>query len=228
MSALLEFERVDVVRGGTQVLVGVDAMVPDSGITAVVGASGSGKSTLLRCCNRLERPSAGRILYRGTDIATLDPQAHRRRVAMVFQAPTVFAGCALDNLRAGDPDLDPRRAGELMERVGLPGDLLSREADALSGGEAQRLCLARALSTRPDVILADEPTSALDAGAASTLESLARSLADGGVPIVWVTHDMAQVHRLADHVIELDGGRLTFAGSAVDHAGYRDTDQEEQ
>lgn len=218
VTSLFEFDDVSVIRGETVVLDRVSVDVANGGVTAIVGASGSGKSTLLRLCNRLERPTSGRVLFRGDDVTTLDPLAHRARVAMVFQRPTVFPGTALENLRAGSSAIDREHAAELMERVGLDVDLLDREADRLSGGEAQRLCLARALATGPEVVLADEVTSSLDEASARVLESLARTLADDGIPVVWVTHDMAQVRRIADHVVEIEGGRVSFVGDPSGHA----------
>lgn len=216
MTALFAFNSVSLDRGGMRVLDDLSATIPDRGVTAVVGASGSGKSTLLRCCNLLESPTAGRIAFRGAELAGLDPRTHRRQVAMVFQSPTVFAGTASDNLRAADPGIDTAGAGVLLGRVGLPVELLDREADTLSGGEAQRLCLARALATKPDVILADESTSSLDYASVTVLEKLARALAAGGIAVVWVTHDRDQMRRIADYVIELDHGRLAYAGPVGD------------
>jgi putative ABC transport system ATP-binding protein len=221
MTALFSFDSVTVRRDDTVVLDAITLEIPARGITVLVGASGSGKSTLLRCCNRLEAPSSGTIRFRGEDLATLDPLAHRRRVAMVFQTPTVFAGTGLDNLRAADPHLSADDARALLTRVGLPNDLLDREADTLSGGEAQRLCLARALATRPQAILADESTSALDGASTAILERLVRQLADDGIPVVWVTHDLAQMERLADRVIELEDGRIVFTGTSQQHAAQR-------
>ena len=109
LNALFEFDDVRIVRGDTEVLAGVDVAIPDGGITAVVGASGSGKSTLLRCCNRLEVPTSGHVAYRGADVATLDPLGHRRRVAMVFQAPVVFAGIRARQPAGRRPAPRPRR-----------------------------------------------------------------------------------------------------------------------
>ncbi|MEZ5255709.1 MAG: ATP-binding cassette domain-containing protein [Ilumatobacteraceae bacterium] len=185
---LFEFRRVGLTIGGTRILQDVDLVIPERGITVVVGPSGSGKSTLLRCCNRLETPTAGTITYRGDDLAELPPRTLRRRVAMVFQAPVVFPGTPLDNLRAADPALGTDEGCRLLERVGLNPDLLERSAERFSGGEAQRLCIARALATEPETLLADECTSALDPDSAEVVEQLARRLADDGMPIVWVTH----------------------------------------
>lgn len=215
---LFALEQVGVTRNGTTILRSVDLTVADSGITVLVGASGAGKSTLLRCLNRLECPTEGTIRFRGDPLTQLDPLAHRRRVAMVFQVPTTFTGTVADNLRSVVPDLSDEDACRLLQRVGLARDLLGRSADALSGGEAQRLVLARALTTDPEVLLADEATSALDATATRRLEGLARTLADEGMPVLWVTHDLAQARRLADHLVVTRQGRISWAGPADDPA----------
>lgn len=212
MGSLFELVRLSLKRGAAVLLDGVDLDVPDDGITVVIGASGAGKSTLLRCCNRLEAPTSGTVRLRGTDIATMDPLALRRRVGMVFQAPTAFPGTVLANLLVADPALSEHAAVDLLERCGLAGAMIGRSADSLSGGEAQRMVVARALATRPEVLLADEPTSALDAVATRRLEDLARTIADDGVPILWVTHDLDQMDRLADRLVVMAGGRVTWTG----------------
>jgi putative ABC transport system ATP-binding protein len=179
----------------------------DGEVTVLVGPSGSGKSTMLRLLNRLVAPDAGVVRYRGEDLARRDVLAHRREVGMVFQAPVLFPGTVADNLAVAGAD-DP---GALLARCALePERFLAREAGTLSGGEAQRACLARALATRPRVLLMDEPTSALDAGATATIEALIRRLADDdGVAIVLVTHDRDQAARLGDRdrVVALREGR---------------------
>lgn len=210
--ALFTFEHARVEGPHGPLLVDVDGEVPPVGVTVVVGPSGAGKSTLLRLCNRLEVPSAGRVLMRGRDLAGLDPRRLRRRVGMVFQRPTPFPGTVRENLGVAEPGLDDEAAKRLLERAELKGDLLDRPADELSGGEAQRVCLARTLATDPEVLLMDEPTSALDPQARGGLERLARDLVAGGTPILWVTHDLHQMRRLADHVLVLVAGRLCHAG----------------
>lgn len=209
---LFEFDRVSLRVGSTEVLREVDLRVPADGVTVVLGGSGAGKSTLLRCCNRLEVPTSGTVRYRGEDVESLEPRAHRREVAMVFQTPTAFPGSVLDNLHAAEQTLDRTGARALLDRVGLPDALLDRSADALSGGEAQRMVVARALATRPRVLLADEPTSALDGTSTRRLEALATGLARDGLPVVWVTHDLDQMRRIADHLIVLCRGEVTYAG----------------
>lgn len=181
----------------------------------MVGPSGSGKSTLLRLCNRLDVTDSGRVCFRGADVATLDPLTLRRRVGMVFQRPTPFPGTVLENLRVADPEATETAGAEVLHRVGLDASFLGRDARALSGGEAQRVCLARTLATQPEVVLMDEVTSSVDPAARRGLEALARTLAAGGVPIVWVTHDLAQMRRLADHVVIVISGKVAHCG-AVD------------
>jgi putative ABC transport system ATP-binding protein len=206
--SLFVFEAVGVDSPRGPVLDDVDARVPARGITVITGPSGSGKSTLLRLCNRLEIPSAGRILFRGTPLSTLDPLAHRRRVGMVFQQPTPFGGTVRDNLRIAVPDATEAAMRDALARAHLAADFLDRRASELSGGESQRACLARALIVGPEVLLMDEPTSALDGAASRALESLALELSAEEIPILWVTHDLAQAERLADATLALEGGRV--------------------
>jgi putative ABC transport system ATP-binding protein len=213
---VFRFEHVTV-RGDRDeaILVDLDLVLDIPGVTAILGPSGAGKTTLLRLCNRLEVPADGRVLLDGVDLALLDPIALRRRVGMVFQTPVLFAGTVRDNLAVASPDLAEGGAAAL-ERVGLARELLERQADDLSGGEAQRLCIARTLLTEPDVVLMDEPTSSLDRANRDVIEDLTRALADSGIAIVWVTHDVAQAHRLASKVMVLvDGKPATEAEAAA-------------
>ncbi|MEL6891149.1 MAG: ATP-binding cassette domain-containing protein [Actinomycetota bacterium] len=208
------FELVDVDAGpvGAPILRGISIEVPCDGILAVAGPSGSGKSTLLRLLNRLDDPIAGSVRLEGRDLRDWDPAELRRRVGMVFQSAPVFDGTVLDNLRVAEPDVTPDRARHVLEHVALPIELLDRPADRLSGGEAQRMSVARALLTRPEVLLADEPTAALDSAARRAVEDLGLEVAAGGVPIVWITHDTDQLRRLADHVLVLVDGRVAAIG----------------
>jgi putative ABC transport system ATP-binding protein len=205
--AVFTFVGVGVRLGGNQVLEQVDLAVPAHGITAVLGPSGSGKSTLTRLTNRLLDPTVGSVLLRGTDVRTLDVLELRRTVGMVFQRPTLFAGTVRDNLAATHVE-DASRHERILEAVGLEAGFLGRSGSTLSGGEAQRVCLARALLMRPGVLVADEPTASLDQASSLQLETLARRLADEGVPILWVTHDLAQVERIADERVTLQAGRV--------------------
>lgn len=202
------FHHVTLTRPHGTVLDDVSFTISSTGLTAVIGPSGAGKSTLLRLCNRLTVPTAGTIIFRGDDLSTLDPLALRRRVGMVFQRPTPFAGSILDNLRVADPAITRDAAARMIASVHLDTSLLDRPARELSGGEAQRMCLARTLTTRPEVLLMDEPTSSLDDAARDAIEHLTSGLVAKGTPVVFVSHDMNQVERLADSVITVDHGTV--------------------
>ena len=208
---LFSFERVLLDGADGARLRDVSGDIPDHCLTVLVGLSGAGKSSVLRLANRLEVPSSGTVRFRGNDIRGLDPLVLRRRVGMVFQRPTPFGGDVVDNLRVANSDLDRIGAQALLENVGLDSAMLDRPAADLSGGELQRVCLARTLATSPDVLLMDEPTGSLDHRSRSVLESLARKLVMAGQPMVWVTHDFMQMRRIADHVIVLDAGRIVHA-----------------
>jgi len=206
--ALFSFEHVRLEIEDTVLLDGVDLEIEDGRLVAISGPSGAGKSSLLRLCNRLEVPTSGVVRLCGVDLSTLEARVVRRRVGMVFQRPTPFAGSVADNLRVADPALDDEGCRALLDEVHLPVGLLDREASDLSGGEAQRACLARTLATHPEVVLMDEPTSSLDDEHARALESLARSLVGGGVSVIWVSHDQDQIDRVADQVIRMERGRV--------------------
>lgn len=207
-----ELRCVDAGPPGAPILTSIDLTVPVNGVTVLAGPSGAGKSTLLRLLNRLDDPLAGEIRWRDRSLAEWAPTELRRQVAMVFQRAPIFPGTVLDNLRVALPEVDAERAVHVLEHVGLDAALVDQEADTLSGGEAQRMCVARALLTDPVVLLADEPTAALDRTARTTVEDLGRSLADSGVGVIWVSHDTDQLRRLADHVIVLAGGRVRAIG----------------
>jgi putative ABC transport system ATP-binding protein len=214
-TAVFELEGVVVTYRDRRVLDGVTIDLPDSGVTVLLGPSGAGKSTLLRLCNRLEVPTEGEVRFRGTNLDDMDPLKLRRRVGMVFQRPTPFPGTVRDNLRVAAPDGDDATFVTALERAALAPGFLDRVADELSGGEAQRACLARTLVTEPEVLLMDEPTSSLDVDATRVLEQLACGIAcdpDRPVPVVWVTHDLLQADRIADHRVAIVDGQV------VDHA----------
>jgi putative ABC transport system ATP-binding protein len=184
---------------------------------AIVGPSGSGKSSFLRLLNRLDEPSSGTVFLDGVDYRSIPPGELRRQVGMVTQRAFLFPGTVYQNLCFG-----PRQRGELLsetlgqellDRVGLPG-YLARDAANLSGGEAQRVSIARALANAPTVLLLDEPTSALDEATKSGVEGLIRDIIrERSLTCVMVTHDVAQAARLATAVLVLEGGRAVRKGS---------------
>ncbi len=206
-----EFSQVTVRRADRRVLDEVTAWIPAAGITVISGPSGAGKTTLLRLCNRLEVPDEGTIRYRDRPLDELDPLVLRRRVGMVFQRSVPFPGSVADNLAVAHPDAGAGEMSAALRRVALDPGLLTQEARTLSGGELQRMCLARTLVTQPETLLLDEPTSALDAQPKQVFENTARELAGQGITIVWVTHDSAQADRVADRIYQLRDGHLTRA-----------------
>lgn len=191
-------------------------------IHGVMGPSGAGKSTLLRLLNLLERPTAGRILYRGRDVHAYRPRLElQRRMAMVFQKPVLFDGTVYENVAYGlrvRGARGPEAAGKVddaLRRVGLE-PLRRARALTLSGGEAQRVAMARALVLEPDVLLLDEPTSNLDPNNVALLEGLIRGASGGnGTAVILVTHNVFQAQRLADRVIFLYEGRVVEEGPAA-------------
>jgi putative ABC transport system ATP-binding protein len=194
-------------------------------ILAVVGASGAGKSSFLRLLNRLDEPSAGTVLIQATDYHAIAPQELRRKVGMVMQTAYLFPGTIASNIAFG-----PRQRGEvlpgeqiaaLLERVGLSG-FASRDIGHLSGGEAQRVALARTLANAPDILLLDEPTSALDETSVHGIEELISGIVrERRMTCIIVTHNRAQAERLADRTMVMDAGRLVAIGPTreVLHAG---------
>jgi putative ABC transport system ATP-binding protein len=210
---LFRLTEVTVRRGDVLPLHGVSFDIAPGVATLLVGPSGAGKSTLLRLLNRLEEPSEGTVSLHGQPLPSYDVLALRRRVGMLQQAPVLLESTILADLRLGRPALTSEEAAGLLERVGLDFPV-DRPTEGLSGGEAQRVCLARALAVGPEVMLLDEPTSALDSFAAATVESAVRGLLADGLSVVMVSHDLRQARRLADDVVVLIGGRVAATGPA--------------
>ncbi|HEX2119188.1 MAG TPA: ATP-binding cassette domain-containing protein [Acidimicrobiales bacterium] len=196
MGDRFEYRDVGVDGDSGPIIEGFSARIPADGLTAMVGPSGAGKTTLLRLLNRLDDPDAGEVLFEGRDVRTYDVLELRRRAQYVGQVPVTFPGTVADNV---GPEVDG-----LLPRVGLLPVLATRDADRLSVGEAQRMCLARALARHPECLLLDEPTSALDTTSKAGIEALIRSLADDGLTVVMVTHDPRQAAELADRVLRVE------------------------
>ncbi|MHB8302585.1 MAG: ABC transporter ATP-binding protein [Acidobacteriaceae bacterium] len=186
-------------------------------VLAILGPSGAGKSTLLRLLNRLDEPTCGQVLLDGQDYRELEPAVLRRRVGMVMQRAYLFPGTVSSNVAYGPAQqgrtLGPAQIGALLEQVGMDG-YADRNVATLSGGEAQRISVARALANEPEVLLLDEPTSALDETAKQGVEGLlARIARERHATCVWVTHEVAQARRVADRVLRMDAGRIVAAGT---------------
>jgi putative ABC transport system ATP-binding protein len=187
-------------------------------VLAVAGPSGSGKTSLLRLLNRLDEPTSGTVFVEGSDYRNIVPRELRRQLGMVTQRPYLFPGTVADNLRFGPAQrgetLPPEAIEELLDQVGLK-EYAGRDVANLSGGEAQRVSVARTLANRPLVLLLDEPTSALDEAAKLEVESAIQQVVrDQGLTCVMVTHDLAQASRLAERALVIEHGRIVRAGLA--------------
>jgi putative ABC transport system ATP-binding protein len=213
---VLSVEDVSLIRGGHQVLHQVSTSFQRNEVSTVVGPSGSGKTSLLRCLNRLEQPEEGRVLLDEKDIRSLDPPALRRRVGMIFQVPVLFPGTIRSNLAYGLDSVGEAKMIDSLESSGLSASFLDRDAQALSVGQGQRACIARALVRDPEVLLMDEPTSSLDKDAAARIESLIGYLVGEGLTIVLVTHDLEQAKRVGSHAVLLVEGRVVASGDPGD------------
>ena len=201
--------------GGHMVLKGINEHISKGEKVAVIGPSGSGKSTFLRCLNLLEQPTGGTITFEGVDIT--DPKNDinklRARMGMVFQQFNLFPHLSVKEniklapvkLKLMTKDEADKKALELLERVGLP-DKANAYPKQLSGGQQQRIAIARALAMNPDVMLFDEPTSALDPEMVGEVLEIMKELADDGMTMVVVTHEMGFARSVATRVLFMDQG----------------------
>jgi ABC-type methionine transport system ATPase subunit len=210
---LLDVHNLALDRSGKTVLHGVSFSVRRGEILMLIGPSGGGKSSLLRCLNRLENPAPGAVFLDGEDVTTLDVLALRRRVGMVFQQPAMFPGTVADNVRYGPAlageRLSDDRVHDLLTMVTLDPALSTHPAQELSGGQAQRVAVARALANTPCMLLLDEPTSALDPIATHKIEETLCDLrARLNLTLIWVSHAVEQAQRVGDRALLLDAGRV--------------------
>lgn len=216
---LFDLQGVVVKRGGRETLTIDDLQVRRGEILAVIGPNGAGKSTLLLILNRLLQPESGKLLYCGRPLAAEDELAYRRKMALVLQDPLLFDATVYDNVAMGlkfrglPRNEIKRRVDEWLARLGV-GHLAGRKARKLSGGEAQRINLARALVLEPEVLLLDEPFSALDSPTrAQLLEDFHLLLSSISLTTIFITHDMDEALYLGDRVAVLLGGRLRQCGA---------------
>jgi putative ABC transport system ATP-binding protein len=218
-STAMELRAVSLERAGRRVLGGISASFQRHAVSAIVGPSGAGKTSLLRCLNRLEEPTNGSVLLDSSDITEIDPTQLRKRVGMIFQTPALFEGGVRGNLAYGLTDVSDDELRSALASAGLDDEFVERDSSALSVGQAQRVCIARALVRKPEILLMDEPTSALDRDAAARIEQLVTSLNEGGLTVVLVTHNLDQALRLAHHAILVVDGRVAATGTPREVTG---------
>jgi len=216
-------KRVRQQKEGQTILDEVELDLPAGEIIALVGPSGAGKTSLIRLLNRLDDPVSGQIFYRERPITQFPVRELRHKIGFVFQAPVMFPGTVRDNLDvalelSGDKkDNADDRVAAIMAVVELDLELLHRDGDSLSGGEKQRVNIARALLTSSEVLLMDEPTSALDPETADRLmDTIRRLRREQRLTIVMVTHRLSEARRTSDLVIVMEGGRVIEKGRTID------------
>lgn len=211
--------------GSLEVLKGVDMEIDRGEVVVVIGPSGSGKSTFLRCLNLLEKPTDGDILFHGKSILRKDMKIdkYREKFGMVFQLFNLFENLSvLDNVTIGPRRVKKvpkeeaeKKAMELLRRVGLE-DKAESYPSQLSGGQKQRVAIARTLAMEPEVILFDEATSALDPEMVGEVLQIMRRLAEEGMTMVVVTHEMGFAREVGDRVVFMDGGYIVEEGKPKD------------
>ena len=225
---ILEIRHLSKTFGTHPVLRDIDFTVQSGDVTSIIGASGSGKSTLLRCVNLLETPTSGEILFHGSNVAGrgVNAAAYRARVGMVFQSfnlfgnMTVLENCMVGQTRVLKKSKEDARANAMryLEQVGMAPYINARPRQ-LSGGQKQRVAIARALAMEPEVLLFDEPTSALDPEMVGEVLEVMRGLAQGGMTMLVVTHEMAFARDVSNQVVYMNQGVICEEGTPAQVLG---------
>ena len=222
MEKVIEIQHLSKAFGSHEVLKDIDFSVKKGEVVSIIGSSGSGKSTLLRCVNLLEKPSGGQIIYKGENILDdkHDISAYRRRLGMVFQQFNLFNNHnVLSNCVVGQVKVLKRSKAEaekialkFLKVVGMDR-YVNAKPKQLSGGQKQRVAIARALSMEPDVLLFDEPTSALDPEMVGEVLKVMKELAESGLTMLIVTHEMEFAREVSDRIVFMDKGVIAEEGT---------------
>ena len=230
---MLEVKNLKKSFGKNMVLKGIDFKINKGDIIAIIGPSGCGKSTFLRCLNMIERPTSGKVLFEGYDLTDkdIDLPKIRQKIGMVFQQfnlfphLTVIQNITLAPIKLGimSPDDANKRAIELLETINL-FDKKDYYPNELSGGQKQRVAIVRSLIMNPDIILFDEPTSALDPEMVGEVLDLIKSIADKGMTMVIVSHEMNFVRKIANRLVFMDDGKISFDGSVKEGFSNKEND----
>lgn len=214
---ILKIEHLSRVVGDKPIVDDVSFDMQQGDVMALIGPSGAGKSSLLRLINRLDEPTSGTVYLEGQDYRQMPPRELRRRAGMVMQTAYLFPGTVAENIQFGPrqrgESIPPERVERLLNRVGLPG-YANRSINNLSGGEAQRVSLARTLANSPQILLLDEPTSALDEASKLEVEELINQIIhERGLTCLLVSHDTDQAARMANRAVLLQQGKLVKIGT---------------
>lgn len=220
--AFLEIKDLGKSFGKSKVLKNINLDIKENEVLALIGPTGSGKTTLLRLIDLLDLPTIGHIIFKEEDICHSSSQKKlvvRRKMAMVFQKPVMFKASVYDNvcygLRVRGEGKPKEGVPRVLKEVGLLG-YESRDANTLSGGEMQRIALARAMVIRPELLLLDEPTANLDPRSAQDIDSLIKRLANKGTTVIMASHNMLQCRRLADRIAVMANGTISKTGRPKD------------
>ena len=234
MERVIEVKGLKKAFGSHEVLKGVDFVTNKGEVTCIIGSSGSGKSTLLRCINLLETPDEGSILYHGDDIlsGSVNMPRYHAKVGMVFQQFNLFGNMTvLENCVTGQMKVlhrsreeSVKNAMKYLEKVGMDA-YVNAKPRQLSGGQKQRVAIARALAMDPEVILIDEPTSALDPEMVGEVLSVMQKLAQEGLTMLVVTHEMGFARAVASNVVFMDQGVICEQGKPEDVLGAPKTER---
>lgn len=231
---MLEVKNLKKKFGNNIVLNGIDLKVEKGDRLAIIGPSGCGKSTLLRCLNMIERPTSGKVIFEGIDLTKkgIDMSKMRKKIGMVFQQFNLFPHLTvLENITLAPIKLKimtkeeaNKKAKELLDLIELE-DKSDNYPEELSGGQKQRVAIVRSLIMNPDIILFDEPTSALDPEMTLEVLELIKNIADNGMTMVIVSHEMNFVRKCANKVIFIDDGKISFYGTAKEAFSNRDNER---
>ncbi len=225
MEEMIRIENLEKSFGSLKVLKGINLSVHQGEVVTVIGASGSGKSTMLRCINLLEEPDSGHIYFEGQDLTSLDTNINKLReeIGMVFQNFNLFNNKnVLDNCTLAPITIKKMKKSEAekiaiehLKNVGLQ-DFIYADVRKLSGGQRQRVAIARALCMNPKIMLFDEPTSALDPEIVQEVLDVMKNLADAGMTMVVVTHEMVFAKEVSDRIVFMDQGVILEEGTPED------------
>jgi len=225
---ILEIRHLSKFFGSHEVLRDIDFCVEKGDVTSIIGASGSGKSTLLRCVNLLETPTSGEVLFHGKNVAdrSVNAAEYRSHVGMVFQSFNLFNNMTvLENCMVGQIKVLKKSKGVAREnamrylsQVGM-APYINAKPRQISGGQKQRVAIARALAMEPEVLLFDEPTSALDPEMVGEVLSVMQDLAQGGMTMLVVTHEMAFARDISNHVVYMNQGIICEEGTPAEVFG---------
>ena len=227
--AILEIRHLSKSFGDHEVLKDIDFTVNPGDVTSIIGASGSGKSTLLRCVNLLETPSSGEILYHGKNVVSrgVNQPEYRTHVGMVFQSfnlfnnMTVLENCMVGQIKVLKRNKEEARAAAMkyLDKVGM-APYINAKPRQISGGQKQRVAIARALAMNPEMLLFDEPTSALDPEMVGEVLTVMKELAQEGMTMLVVTHEMAFARDVSTHVVYMADGVICEQGAPDEMFGH--------